>query len=140
MTLWVVALDFLMTVFCRLQALLGMLGKLKRTLTQNLSEQKRITDDKGILLMTLRLPLPLCRATAALCMATPAASGPCNTAHLHTAGYIAAANLRSSVTEDVPNLLRPSPGLEFLSQDKLGLPTDQAVDRYMLACGNLQLQ
>ena len=51
-----------MTVPCRLQALLGMLGKLKRTLTQNLSEQKRITDDKGTLLMIVQLPLPLCRA------------------------------------------------------------------------------
>ena len=38
------------------------------------------------------------------------------------------------MTEDVPNLLRPSPGLEFLSRDKLALPTDPAVDRCMLAC------
>ena len=32
--------------FC-LQALLGMLGKLKRTLTKNVSEQRRISDEKG---------------------------------------------------------------------------------------------
>lgn len=32
-----------------------MLGKLKRTLTQNLSEQKRTADDKGILLTTMQL-------------------------------------------------------------------------------------
>lgn len=42
-------------VFWRLQALLGMLGKLKRTLTQNLSEQKRTSDDKGIQLPTMQL-------------------------------------------------------------------------------------
>ena len=38
------------------------------------------------------------------------------------------------MTDDVPNLLRPSPGLEFLSQDKLAFPTGQAVDRYAQAC------
>lgn len=53
--------------------------------------------------------------------------------------YIAAANSRSSVRDNVPNLLRPSPGLDGLSQDKLAFATDQAVDRCSQACSVISL-
>ncbi|KAL0034861.1 hypothetical protein WJX77_010604 [Trebouxia sp. C0004] len=59
------------------EALLGMLGKLKRTLTRELSEQRRTSIDKG---------------------------------------YISAAVLENPGRNRAPNLLRPSPGLDFLAE------------------------
>lgn len=160
MLLGVLAQNLVVTDLGRLQALLGMLGKLKRTLTQNLSEQKRTTDDQGNILLAVMhtLTQPAVRKLQPTCLCprilhqSPCSSLQhqcfcfltggehctahvmCNTILLHVTGYIAAANIRSSVTDDVPNLLRPSPGLEYLSEGKLALPTDEAVDRYTQAC------
>ncbi|KAL0051815.1 hypothetical protein WJX82_002647 [Trebouxia sp. C0006] len=58
------------------EALLGMLGKLKRTLTRDISEQRQSSNDKG---------------------------------------YISAAIPGNPDRNGAPNLLRPSPGLDFLS-------------------------
>lgn len=41
---------------------------------------------------------------------------------------------KSSPQTHTDALLRPSPGLDLLSQDKLAFSTDQAVDRYSQAC------
>ena len=103
-----------------------MLGKLKRTLTKNVSEERQPAGESGTL---LRHTMTLCVCFIQLLnsqwrfkIASKLADADCST---HAADTIPAATLSSGP----PNLLRPSPGLDVLSQSKTALSSNNALDR-----------
>ncbi len=86
-----------------------MLGKLKRTLTRDLSEQRRTSNDKGA----------YHSATTRQCKVQHFIMSlrhvDANSCYFYT-GYISAAIPGNPDRNGAPNLLRPSPGLDFLAE------------------------
>ena len=88
-----------------------MLGKLKRTLTRDLSEQRRTSSDKGAYhSATTRQCIVHHLITSLLHVDADSCFHLCNT------GYISAAVPGNPDRNGAPNLLRPSPGLDFLAE------------------------
>lgn len=96
-----------------------MLGKLKRTLTRDLSEQRRTSNDKGAHHSATT------RQCKHIMMSLLHADADCCYCHLCNTGYISAAVLGNPDRNDAPNLLRPSSGLDFLAE-KTALPEGAA--------------
>ena len=101
-----------------------MLGKLKRTLTRDLSEQRRTSSDKGAYHSATTRQYKVQHLIMSLLLVD---ADSCYF-HLCNTGYISAAVLGNPDRNGAPNLLRPSPGLDFLS-GKTALSNGEAAER-----------
>ena len=106
-----------------------MLGKLKRTLTRDLSKQRRTSNDKGAY---HSLTTRQCRVQHLIMSLLHVDADSCYF-HLCNTGYISAAIPGNPDRNGPPNLLRPSPGLDFLAE-KTAL-SDGAAERWALLSG-----